>query len=424
MKVDFINLVEKAIIHCDEFYGLEEKKSPNPFYIGFGNPNSEVLILGKEKGFDYENNEKQAFFESINNPKEWHHYIKNEISYTEEKYDSNSGYYNNSFIPYLEAIKKSGHTWNKYKKLIQEVYPNEEFQDNFFLRNCFISEINHNPSKTSIIKKYNFEERINFLKHSFYKSFRVTILACGNYLDNNLIQEIFDIKFKEDLSNPHNKFVVFENENRILINTRQLSFDISNSYISQIGEYIHNADFFTKNKKICIFCGSKNTHSKELENKISELVKLFAESNFDLVYGGSKKGIMGIVNEIFKKENRQIIGVLPFKKLENERISENLNRKIYTNNLFDRKSKMIDLADFFLILPGGIGTLDETFEIITSNRMKFTNKKIAIFNCLGFFDNLINQLKKMIEFGFLTEKIWDEIIIEDNPIKLYEKLIG
>ena len=129
------------------------------------------------------------------------------------------------------------------------------------------------------------------------------------------------------------------------------------------------------------------------------------------------------MNEIFKNENRQIIGVLPFKKLENEQVSENLYRKIYTNNLFDRKSKMIDLADFFLILPGGIGTIDETFEIITSNRMKFTNKKIAIFNCLGFFDNLINQLEKMIEFGFLSENIWDEIIIENNPTKLYKKLI-
>ncbi|MDO4225317.1 MAG: TIGR00730 family Rossman fold protein, partial [Bergeyella zoohelcum] len=177
-----------------------------------------------------------------------------------------------------------------------------------------------------------------------------------------------------------------------------------------------------KNKKIGVFCGSRNTNSKELENNILEIVTLFAKSDFDLVYGGSKRGIMGKVSEIFKNENRQIIGVLPYKKLENEEVSENLFRKIYTENLSDRKQKMIDLADCFLILPGGVGTLDETFEIITSNRMKFTNKKVAIFNCLGFFDHLIHQLEKMIEFGLLNKNIWEEIIIENSPQKLFEKL--
>ena len=238
MKVEFVNLVENSKKFSDEFYKNGEKKSANPFYIGLGNPNAEVLIIGKEKGFDYEKNKTQAFFESINNPKEWHHYIKNEISYTEKKFDTNSGYYNNCFIPYLEGIKKSGHTWNKYKKLIQKIYPNDEFIDNFYLRNCFISEINHNPSERSKIRKFENPERINFLKQPFFKSFKTTILACGDYLDNNLIEEIFDVKFKEDLSKPRNKIVIFQNRSRVLINTRQLSFDVGNSYISTIGSYL------------------------------------------------------------------------------------------------------------------------------------------------------------------------------------------
>ena len=109
--------------------------------------------------------------------------------------------------------------------------------------------------------------------------------------------------------------------------------------------------------------------------------------------------------------------------MKNEQISINLTRTIYTDNLFERKRKMIEISDFFLVLPGGIGTIDETLEIITNNRMKFTEKKIAIFNCLGFFDDLINQIKKMIEYNFLSENIWNEIIIENNPQKIIEKLI-
>lgn len=238
MKKDFVYLVENANILCDDFYAKTKEKLPNPFYIGFGNPNSEILILGKEKGFDYKNNENQTFYESINNPKEWNHYIKNDITFTLDKSYENSGFYNNCFIPYLQKIKKSGHTWNKYGKLIQEIYPNEELENNLFLKKCFISEINHFPSKTSEISIYNFQERLNFLKNDFYRKFKIIILACGNYLDRNKIEEIFDVKYKDDFSLPRKKLIIYENKNCILINTRQLSFDTGNLYISQIVDKI------------------------------------------------------------------------------------------------------------------------------------------------------------------------------------------
>lgn len=178
----------------------------------------------------------------------------------------------------------------------------------------------------------------------------------------------------------------------------------------------------TDNKKVCIFCGSRNSNSKALENEISELVKLFAKSDFDLVYGGKKTGIMGMANEIFDNENKKVIGVLPYQNLKCDQLPDNLYQKIRTRDLFDRKKVMIDLADYILILPGGVGTLDEAFEIITSNRMRFTDTKVAIFNCLGFYDNLIKQLETMIEFGFLGKSIWEQIIIESNPHKLFDEL--
>lgn len=275
MKEDFKQLVKVAKDLSDKFYAVTtNKKSPNPYYIGFGSPNSEILILGKEKGFDFEKNENQAFFESINNPTEWFHHIENGTTckdkYLEKIGKYEAGKYNNVFIPYLEKINKGGHTWNKYKKVIQEVYPNNDFINNDFLKKCFISEINHEPSKWSKIREFNNEVRKEFLKHSFYRSFKVTILACADYLSDKLIEEIFDVEFDDDsLSNPRYKFVVYKSkdESRLLINTRQLSTAIKNSYIKEIGEYIKKIGIMTINKKIGIFCDLRNIHSFAKNNK-------------------------------------------------------------------------------------------------------------------------------------------------------------
>ncbi len=185
----------------------------------------------------------------------------------------------------------------------------------------------------------------------------------------------------------------------------------------------NSAKLSIKNSRVCIFCGAKKSNSEELKNQILELTNLLAKNNIDLVYGGSKRGIMGLVSDVFRKEKRNIIGILPYNNLKDEQISKSMNQVIFTDNLFERKRKMIEISDYFIVLPGGIGTLDETFEIIVNNRMKFTNKKIAIFNCLGFFDDLIEQMKKMIQYNFLSENIWNEIIIERNPHILCEKLL-
>ena len=213
MRKDFADLVKNANILSEDFYKNQEYNMPNPFYIGFGNPNSEILILGKEKGFNIEENETQTFYESINNPKEWLFYVKNNVPFTLENKYINSGFYNNCFIPYIQKINKSGHTWNKYGKLIQEIYPNEEFENNLFLKKCFISEINHFPSKTSKIYNYDFENRLNFLKSDFYKKFRVIILACGNYLKRKKIEEIFEVNYKDNFSLPRKKLIIYENIN-------------------------------------------------------------------------------------------------------------------------------------------------------------------------------------------------------------------
>lgn len=177
-----------------------------------------------------------------------------------------------------------------------------------------------------------------------------------------------------------------------------------------------------QNNALGVFCGAKLGTSKDMKLQVEALLNLFARAGWDLVYGGSSKGFMGVAAKTFKKENRAVIGVIPYGNTKAEPEYDQLNQKLYTDNLFDRKRKMLELADAFLVLPGGVGTLDEIFEVIANNNIGFIKKTIAIFNYQGFYDDLFNQFKKMIDFGFLKHNIWEKIIIEENPELLFNKL--
>ena len=230
----FENLVDFSYQKSKEFYINElNLNKPNPYFVGFGNPNSKILIIGKEKGFD-ESNLKQLQYESIENPNEWKNYIDNKITSNRTKfYDSEHDI--NVFRPYLGKMK-GGHTWTKYYTLLKNIYPQIEKNENEFLDYTFLSEINFEPSKLSKIKAFNNPHRIELLKNDYYKSFNVIICACADYLTDNQIEDFFDVKFESDLSNPSEKLKIFKNENRVLINTRQLSMNIKNDYLVRISE--------------------------------------------------------------------------------------------------------------------------------------------------------------------------------------------
>lgn len=237
-RKEFIEIIKLANKRSQDFYEQEKSKGlPNPFFVGFGNPNSDLLILGKEKGFDATNSQ-QLEFESIRNPSEWAFNIENRISFHKDKFYPNSSFYHNAFFPYVGKMK-SGHTWNKYTKLTDALFSlDTEDEDNSFLRSSFISEINHEPSISSKLKAYNFETRLEFLKNDFYKSFKYIILGCGDYLNRTQIEELFDVEFYLDDSQPREKLVIYKNEGRTVINTRQLSMDVKNNYILKVAKHL------------------------------------------------------------------------------------------------------------------------------------------------------------------------------------------
>lgn len=211
----FNDLVNNSFINSNKLES-SEKEFGNPYYIGFGNPNSKILILGKEKGFDI-NNLEQFNYESIENPNEWKSYVDNSTTMNLDRFYDNSHHYINAFTPYLHRVN-SGHTWDKYNILLRNLFSEIANQNNDFFKHSFISEINYRPSKYSIIKKFKDQRRIDFLKEDFFKSFNVTILGCGDYLDKKLIEEIFEVKFESNLSLPRQKLVIYKNKERILLN--------------------------------------------------------------------------------------------------------------------------------------------------------------------------------------------------------------
>ena len=230
----FIDLVNYAVLNSTEYYKNPEKTNcPNPFFVGFGNPNAKILVFGKEKAFDKENL-KQLEYESIKNPHEWNSYIQNNILINKNKfYDSKN--YVNVFFPYLNK-NKSGHTWSKYYNLLNNVFTSIPDNENEFFNYAFFTEVNYIPSKYSSIKTFKNNERIEMLSHEFFKSFEVIILACGSYLRKEQIENIFNVNYCESIYKKRENIHIYKNSKQILINTRQLSMDVSNDLLIKVSE--------------------------------------------------------------------------------------------------------------------------------------------------------------------------------------------
>jgi hypothetical protein len=247
-KQEFVDLVNIAAKRTEEFYKSEgNKNQPNPFYVGFGNPDADLLILGKEQGFNITddkselgNSNEQLKYESELNPIEWSYYIRNGVPFNYYKFYPCSSAYINAYYPYGHKMP-GGHTWSKYGKLVKCKLPDRESsRNNSFLKCNFLSEVNHRPSSVSENVTFTDNQRINFLSHDFYKTFKVIILACGNYLSKEDIEKLFEVSFETDNSKPRERLVIYRNRasNRKVIHTRQLSMDISNTYLENIAELL------------------------------------------------------------------------------------------------------------------------------------------------------------------------------------------
>jgi len=167
-------------------------------------------------------------------------------------------------------------------------------------------------------------------------------------------------------------------------------------------------------KRIAIFCGSAPGHSQQLQKQVYTIGALLATQGLSLVYGGSRAGLMGEVARGFLENQGPVIGVIPDFLKTKEIVHTELSELIVTKNMHDRKVKMYEKSDAFLIIPGGFGTMDEFFEIATWGQLGLHTKPIAILNLEGYYDHLIAQCKVMMEAGLLKKVKFEALIIDNN----------
>ncbi len=175
-------------------------------------------------------------------------------------------------------------------------------------------------------------------------------------------------------------------------------------------------------KRISVFCGSSSGKDTTYETIARELGRQLAIESIDLVYGGAKVGLMGAVADGVLAETGKVIGVLPVFLMKKEIAHDGLTELILVDTLHERKTKMNDLSDGVIALPGGFGTLEEYFEMLTWGQLGLHQKPMGILNIKGYYDELISFLDSMVEKGFLKEVNRKMVLVSDNIEELLDKM--
>lgn len=172
--------------------------------------------------------------------------------------------------------------------------------------------------------------------------------------------------------------------------------------------------------KLAIFCGSKIGNNELYEQHAIALAGLLAERKVELIYGGGKSGLMGVVANTVMQQGGIVRGVIPKVLTEWEHQHEGISELVVVDDMHIRKRKLYELCDAAIILPGGFGTLDELFEILTWNQLSIHDKKIFIMNSGGFYNNLIAHMQIMSGEGFLYGNLEEKLTIINEPDQLIE----
>lgn len=148
-------------------------------------------------------------------------------------------------------------------------------------------------------------------------------------------------------------------------------------------------------KSLAVFCGSKPGNNPVFESDAKELGKLLAQKNISIVYGGGNKGLMGAVANAALEHNGKVTGIIPRLLTEWESQHTGVTELLVVETMHVRKQMMYEKSDAAIILPGGYGTLDELFEMLTWNQLSIHNKKIFFLNSGGFYHHLFEHIKMM-----------------------------
>lgn len=175
-------------------------------------------------------------------------------------------------------------------------------------------------------------------------------------------------------------------------------------------------------QRVCVFCGSSSGFPPTYAQAARDLGRQLAQRKLELVYGGGKVGLMGALADASLAEGGHVIGVIPQMLVDKEIAHRGLTELRVVGSMHDRKALMSDLADAFIALPGGYGTWEEFFEVLTWTQLGLQRKPCALLNVNGYYDSLLSMAARAHDEGFLRDLHRDLILADTDPVRLLDRL--
>lgn len=175
-------------------------------------------------------------------------------------------------------------------------------------------------------------------------------------------------------------------------------------------------------QSVTVFCGSKPGANPQYQKDAERLGVLIAQARFKLIYGGGNKGMMSAVANAALQNGGDVTGVIPQILVEWEQQHDGLTELIVTETIHQRKKVLYELCDAAIVLPGGYGTLDELFEMLTWNQLNIHNKKIFVLDTAGYYQHLAAHIQRMESEGFLYNSTEQRIVFSNTPEALMNSI--
>jgi uncharacterized protein (TIGR00730 family) len=177
-------------------------------------------------------------------------------------------------------------------------------------------------------------------------------------------------------------------------------------------------------KRICVFCGANTGSNLAYEAAAVAMGQALAKRGIGLVYGGGKKGLMGLIADSTIQAGGRAFGVIPKALVDKEEAHEGLSEQFVVNTMHERKMMMATLSDGFIAMPGGYGTLEEFIEIITWSKLGFHDKPTALLNVNHFYDGLLTFFDQLVDEGFVSDKMRKLVLTGDSPDAVLDLMHG
>ena len=177
-------------------------------------------------------------------------------------------------------------------------------------------------------------------------------------------------------------------------------------------------------KNISIFCGAHEGKNPKFAQSAKIISEAIAKKGINVVFGGGNVGLMKIISDTALDNDVEVLGISLKSLHALELANPRLNEIVVTDTLLDRKDEFMSRSDAFIVLPGGVGSLDELAEIMASNQLGIINKPVGILNTEGYYDHLLKWFDKAVEEGFISSANLKELLVSDNPEELVDLVVN